>query len=835
MQFSIAVKEPAISGMTTNLIRTLLLAAFSSTLLHAQPAVPADQLDPARDPGKLHRVQQTSLPEQYIWTAGDAAALRPDHAKFNYRQRQRKIDAHVFRSQFQLKQIPSVATLYIARPRSAKAYLNGKLVLDATAVPKSPLEMHVFRAEVHSALRRGPNLLAIEAVRGWGIVAASDSRTIQQLSFGETLAAKIVPASPGIEAPPLVYSSSSWRSVAAAPQGWQSPDFDDHGWPHVQALGAIESSPEFFQWNLDAGLYAWPGYTGMSPYLRTYSLPASAVTHRTGDFENVNTLTVAAQRGPLVVRIPAGTTETNAPSLLIDFGREVSGRLLVESACDCAARILLSYGESEGEALSGENYLGTNLMTVPPHGTARGPKSGFRYAWLRFVGGAPLAAFRSIRLEGIAYPVQYAGSFASSDPLLNRIWQTAAYTAHLCMQDGVWDAPKRDRGWWAGDLAVSGPVISQVFADRFLLDDTLTHLIPAAGQDVNGIPGYTALWIITLADLYRHSGDKLSLEEKHTAILRLLQQMDAEIDASGRFLNPQHRWLFVDWSPGLFAFTNEAEEGTELEFVLGFRDGAWLLSESGDTAAARLYHARAIKLAAQARHQFLDANGVFSDSWQLNAMAVLAGVATPQDYPTIWTRVFRKVGSNGTQAQTISPYFNDFLIEAMAQMGHRGAAVNWIREYWGGMLAEGATSFWEAYDLRWDKENARAHLQADGTTGYFVSLAHGWSAGPASWLMEQLLGVTVTGPASSTVQIRPELAGLRWVRGAVATPRGPIRVSADTSRIQIQIPEQTEATVLLPIGTWLRNGSTFNSEPAESGARLRTVLRQPGNYEFVKQ
>ena len=821
--------------MTTNLIRTLLFAAASTALVHAQISIPVGELDPARDPGHLHRVNQTPLPEQYIWTAGDAAALRPDHAKFSYRQRERKIEPHFFRAQFDLEQLPPAATLYIAGPRSAKAYLNGKLVLDVSADPKSPLSTHVFRAGVHSALQAGRNVLAIEAVRGMGIVAASDSPAIQQLAFGETLVAKIVPAPPGIEAPALAVSGSAWRSITGAPQGWQLPAFDDSAWPRIQSLGAIESSPQFFQWNLDAGLYDWPGYTGMSPYLRTYSLPARVITHRIGDFENLSALTRAAVHAPFIVHVPAGATENNAPALLIDFGREVSGRLLVESDCDCKARILLTYGESEGEALSGAQYLGTNLLAIPPHGTARGPKSGFRYAWLRFVGGAPRTAFHSIRLEGIAYPVHYVGSFESSDPLLNRIWETAAYTAHLCMQDGVWDAPKRDRGWWAGDLAATAPVIGDVFGDHLLLDDTLMHLIPSAGQDVNGIPGYTALWIVTLADLYRHSGDKTSLEQKHAVLLQLLQQMDSELDSSGRFLNPHHRWLFVDWSPGLFAFTNQAEEGTELEFVLALRDGAWLLDQLGDATAARRYNARAALLASQARQQFLNANGVFGDRWQLNAMAVLAGVATPRDYPAIWSQIFRGFGSDGTQTQTISPYFNDFLLEAMSRMGHRRAALAWMREYWGGMLAEGATSFWEAYDLRWDKQNPHSHLEADGTTGYFVSLAHGWSGGPASWLIEQLLGVKATGAAFSTVQIRPDLARLRWVRGSVATPRGSIRVSANNNRIEIQIPVRTEAAVLLPPCKWLLNGAEFKSEPDEAGTRARRLLDKPGRYEFARQ
>jgi len=86
------------------------------------------------------------------------------------------------------------------------------------------------------------------------------------------------------------------------------------------------------------------------------------------------------------------------------------------------------------------------------------------------------APFKSIRVEGIYYPVTYAGHFQSSDPLLNRIWETGAYNANLCMQDGIWDAIKRDRGRWAGDLEVVGRVISTVFDDRRLIQKTLRLL-----------------------------------------------------------------------------------------------------------------------------------------------------------------------------------------------------------------------------------------------------------------------------------------------------------------------------------------------------------------------
>ncbi|MGB7263933.1 MAG: alpha-L-rhamnosidase C-terminal domain-containing protein [Terracidiphilus sp.] len=814
---------------------TFLLTSLLAVSAHPQSPSPANPLDPARDPTSLHRPQHAPLAEQYIWTDNDAAALRPDHAKFTYRDHDRKTEPHAFRGWFTLSRVPAEATLYIAGPRSVKAWLNGTLVLDAAADPQSPLGTHVFRAGLHSAMRIGRNLLAIQAVRGRGIVAASDSPIVQQLAYGETLVAKIVPGPPEVTAPPLAITNAAWRSTVATPQGWQSPDFDDRAWPLVQSLGPIESSPDFFQWNTDAGMYDWPGYIGMSPYLRTYTVFPAAVTHLSGDLLHADALLHPTPHEEFTAQFSdVSSPNPNVPSLLLDFGHEVAGRLLIQSACNCQAQVLISYGESEGEALSGSNYLGVNLLRVPPNGLARGPKSGFRYAWIRFVAGSLQTAFRSVRAEGIAYPVKYLGAFESSDPLLNRIWLTAAYTAHLCMQDGVWDAPKRDRGRWAGDLDVTAPVISDVFGDSFLLDDTLARLIPPAGHHVNGIPGYTALWITTLANLYRHNGDKAALERKHDALLRLLAQMDAELDASRGFTNKDHRWLFVDWAPGLFAYTDNAVEGTELEFVRGYRQGDWLLDQLGDHSAAERYNSRADSLAALARARFSTSDDAFGATWQLNAMAILSGVARPSDYSAIWDHVLHGV-NQPDQEQTITPYFNFYLLEAMARMGHRQEALDWLRSYWGGMIAEGATSFWEAYDLRWPKQNPHLSLQADGTTGYFVSLAHGWSSGPAAWLMEEILGVKATEPGFRTVQVRPDLAGLQWVRGAVPTPLGSIRVSASSARVAITIPAGMSVTVLLPAGRWTRNNTPVQSEPAENGSRVSITLHTAGRFEFVRQ
>lgn len=481
---------------------------------------------------------------------------------------------------------------------------------------------------------------------------------------------------------------------------------------------------------------------------------------------------------------------------MLDFGREIAGRLLVDSASDTDAVLSIAYGEDELEALAtgltpdqrGGNYLGTNLLEVPAHGTARGPKSAFRYVRIRFLRGMPRMAFRSIRAEGIGYPVPYAGSFESSDALLNRIWETGAYTVHLCMQDDLWDAPKRDRGRWAGDIDVEGRVISTVFGDKALLEQTLSALASSNEQPVNGIPGYSALWITSLASLYDHSGDLDFLRSEHDALLHVLGTMDASLDPSGAFTNRKHQWLFVDWAPDLYGYTPQAILGTSLQYLRGYRAAASLLDTLGDRTHAGQARATASRL-----QQSIPPSLASNRIWQINALRTELGMPGTE---SIWTDVLSHVKQDTPQDQQISPYFNLSILDAMTRLGHARSALDWTRTYWGGLLAEGASSFWESYDMRWPKDTPHLSLQADGTSGFFVSLAHGWSSGPTAWISEQVLGVRKPANGYRSVTIAPRLLGLAWARGSVPTPHGVLNVGVrkegETQRITLEIPAGIE-------------------------------------------
>src|ERR1019366_468096 len=534
-----------------------------------------------------------------------------------------RVAPHLFRAKFRIAELPADAILYVAGPREAHIFLNGRRLDDFYLNTDAPIGFHVFHTSATAALRRGDNVLAIEAIRGRGIVSATESAATQQLAYGEILAARIVPARFGVEAPALVVSNTTWRSATSSPgeqpSHWSEPEFDDSAWQPVESLGPVESNVDFFQWSADAGMYGWPGYIGMSPALGTFPLSASAVAHvfsSRASLTNLASLTTANSTAMFTVTSSSATepSDADAPSILLDFGREVAGRLFVESASPTDATLSVAYGESEIEAMAtgltsgqqGGNYLGTNLLYVPANGIARGPKSGFRYVNIRFLRGATVTAFKSIRVEGIYYPVNYAGSFESSDPLLNRIWEVGAYTAHLCMQDGIWDAPKRDRGRWAGDLDVEGRVISTAFGDRQLMETTLRGLVPSEGAHVNGIPGYSALWITSLYDLYSHSGDREFVASEHAALLQILATMDASLDTDGLFSNAKHQWLFVDWAPGLYGYTSESIVGTNLQYAIAYNRASLLFRMLGDQPSADRYATQSAKFLAAIRSRFRD-------------------------------------------------------------------------------------------------------------------------------------------------------------------------------------------------------------------------------------
>jgi len=806
--------------------------------------IPNERLDPARalPRSQLESARHRPLAAQYIWSGRDTgqsqhynAAPEPNGNDQN--------TAHYFRRAFSVDAVPAHATLYLAGPGKATVYLNGNEIGHYQLNVDSELGVRVYELDVTSRLHRGKNVLAIEALSGPHPFTEAEDAVSRHLRDGKVLAAMIVPAPRGLEARPLVMSDARWQATeGTAASGWQQPAFNDTGWDRAEDLGGIESSVDLFQGNSDGGMYAWPGYDGISPYLAHYSLQAvevSRVYEGVGTIENLQAVTGKQAGGEFTVDLPAPRVAgQDAPQLMLDFGREVNGRIELQSDSDSPAEVTVQYGESEAEATL-QPYLGTDPVYLPPHRTAYGPKSAFRYAIIRFTGGRS-TRFRTIRLDGIGYPVEYRGSFASSDPQLDRLWWIGANTAHLCMQDGVWDAPKRDRNRWMGDLDVSGRTIGAVFGDDSLMEDTLERLLgPAPITDhVNGIPGYSAFWVTGEKEFYLRTGSMTQLRSVHERLVQLLQYMEKDLDQQGLFADRTKAWPFVDWAPDMDGDTPQTRMGTQFEYHAAFEDGAWLLRALHDEKNAARMQSEADALKSAAQKSMRDSEGTFGDRWQINAYAVLSGVADENQYAAIWRNVLSQVGTKKYETTITTPYYGFYVASAMVEMGHRQAALDWIRKYWGGMAQEGATSFWEGYNTSWFTGPLfHSSLQADDMSGYIVSLAHGWSSGVTPWLMTQILGIRPTAGGFGKVDIRPDLVDLKWAKGAEPTPHGLLQVAIRDDQgytTTIGLPRDVTARVSIPVSSpdagVTVNGRRRASVPAEGGKRAIVVLSGQGTY-----
>jgi hypothetical protein len=118
-------------------------------------------------------------------------------------------------------------------------------------------------------------------------------------------------------------------------------------------------------------------------------------------------------------------------------------------------------------------------------------------------------------------------------------------------------------------------------------------------------------------------------------------------------------------------------------------------------------------------------------------------------------------------------------------MGEQNYVLKEMKDYWGGMLNEGATSFWEEYN---PNKKGKEHLEMYGRP-YGKSLCHAWGASPIYLLGKYYLGVKPTAPGYSDYSVEPVLGGLKWMKGEVPTPNGKVKVDCSLTQIKVLASE----------------------------------------------
>lgn len=521
---------------------------------------------------------------------------------------------------------------------------------------------------------------------------------------------------------------------------------------------------------------------------RMYLLPKRIVwesdTTNASVHNSVSLLDARSKQISLHVENPCVLENKGEPaSVLLDFGQEIHGGLelsvyKIEGAEN--AKLRIRFGESVMEAMSelGGSTNATNdharrdltldvgFLSMNPVG-----ETGFRFVRIDLLTPNIKVAFYTVKAVMVYRDIPYLGSFHCSDPLLNRIWDVGAYTVHLNMQQYIWDGIKRDRLVWIGDLHPEIGTIQTVFGNQKIIRDSLDFVVEQtqSGAWMNDIPSYSMWWIIIQHDYFMQFGDREYIKKQLPYMKEICQMLSLHIGEDGLDTTPEMR--FVDWPTK--GNKSSTDVGLQALHMLATKCAMRIFDIFGDTKMVQQCQEDYQKLS---KYQV---NVV--DAKQSNALAVWAGLMDAKEA----NEKSLKLGG----AEGLSTFMGYYVLQARAQAGDVAGALDAIREYWGGMLKLGATTFWEDFDIKWlenaapiDRFPKDGEIDVHGTygnhcyEGFRHSLCHGWSSSVTNWLTKYILGIEIVEPGCRKIKVQPNLCGLQWVKGTYPTPEGVMEI-----------------------------------------------------------
>lgn len=470
-------------------------------------------------------------------------------------------------------------------------------------------------------------------------------------------------------------------------------------------------------------------------------------------------------------------------SIILDFGKQLAGYLEIFTPGFNGKeprKMRVRFGESVAEVMADIGERGAQndhaqrdqIVELPWFGKKMVGPSGFRFVRLDAIDGEKPVLMVEVRAMLQIRDVPYQGSFRCSDERLNQIWQTGAWTVHLNMQDYLWDGVKRDRLVWLGDMHPEVAVIGAVFGHNPVVPKSLDLVksVTPPNEWINNISSYSMWWVMIQHDWYEMHGDLEYLKQQKEYLQKLLPFLASHIDENGSEALKGPGMRFLDWPTK--ADAKAVHEGLQALMVMTMVKGAKMMDLLGDAETAQTCREADAKL----RKHVPEPSGRKSPA----ALNALAGLRDAK-------QVAKELKAGGPR--DLSTFYGYYVISALGEAGETEEVLEMIRQYWGGMLDLGATSFWEDFDLEWAKNAGRIdELVPQGKddihgdfgaycyVGFRHSFCHGWAGGPTAFLSKHVLGVSPAAPGFAKVRIEAHLGELKWAEGTYPTPKGVIKL-----------------------------------------------------------
>lgn len=579
--------------------------------------------------------------------------------------------------------------------------------------------------------------------------------------------------------------------------------------------------------------YRWPhpkAADGLEIYLEQ---PKTVTADISSAFTNLQSLTGAKPE----------VTVRGTGSIQMDFGRECAGWLEFDSP-DLIGSVEMSISEYNRPEITQREHGVINEKTLVPvkHGNTYRLElnkllyEGVRFGWIHVKSFSNEWHITGIRLVCQNKPANYNGSFACSDPMLTRIWYTAAYAVKLNLladEIGAILVDRGDRGSFTGDAHVSQAASLVAFKNY----DFIKQNLDRTADQSQGILGYNLYWVLSLADYYKYSGDA-------AAVTQYIALCEKHLERAHRDFGADQNLVFYGWDERTGGFERpscrESQNAYKMLAIRSWRDFAVIMAATGRKDLQEKYDGYAKEKLAELRK-----NPNWYSTFTLHACADALNTGLLNDAEK--KGIFEKELSDRVNRLSLSPFNQYFILQAFSEIGKYDDALNTIDDIWGGQIRYGATTFFEIYRPSWNLVLGKNDPIPNGQCGH-TSLCHPWSSGVVKWLNEEVLGIKPLAPAFKSYQILPHLGRtLTDVSGKTPTPQGDIEASFNvaTGKCAFSAPAGTLGKVGIPkaektIRSVTINGTlawdgTFHAVPGISAAQEDPAFVvftgiQPGKY-----
>lgn len=689
-------------------------------------------------------------------------------------------DSYVaFRKTFTLEQAVPTATAFISAADKYVLWVNGELVVLDGSLKRGPTPYDSYYDTVElTNLKQGENTIALlVAFNG----RSGDGSIVPVLVDEEgdeyTQAGLIFELDAGGT---TICSDSSWK--AARHTGYKNRVTAEADYPGYSQSSMLAERNVYFDARDDLGDFMAEGYNdsewedatpvskaGDLPFGDLYSAMIQPIR-----FQDIVDFSNSASY--------VGTPLTQDTTLVLDLPGNIQFTPYFELEAP-AGKKLTFYTDTYTDKQELPNFKDTY---VTAEGTQRYENYPWRSGSKLIIEAEAGVTFTRLGYRASGFNGEQAGSFTSSDPGLDQLWQESLNTLAICMRDTYMDCPERERGPYMGDA--SNEIDAALYSyDQGGLDLTKKAIlacvawtgadgaIPSRAPSVKPqeIPNQSLIFMTSVYHYWLHSGDRETAEAYCNAFLNYLRLVEME---NGLPVYRDGSWTWDDWGDridtrllqtGIYYYALNVTKS--LADDLGITEGTEFLAERMDSMRENW---RAVYYTEEG---FKSPDSKYVDD-RANAMLALSGLAGEEDWPLITDVIM--------STYQASPFIEKYVLEALCAMGRVDLALQRMRDRYAPMLKDEYDTLWETFD---------------GETG---TVNHGWTAAPLYILSKYAAGIRPTQAGFEAYEIAPgnELDSFHCT---VWTPKGEITAELETAAAEKTLTVtaiDAAGTIIVPEG-----------------------------------